>query len=121
MFYASEVEMDKTKRANIVKQATKIMVEDQAAVWLVTRQYVNALNLDFSDQFQPGVFEYGGGIGFARTEGVVWLKAPTPTTTVTTPAAPPGIGMETIALIAVVLIVVVAAAYWMRKPQKKTT
>jgi peptide/nickel transport system substrate-binding protein len=127
LFYASEVEMNRAKRADLVKQATKIMVEDQAAVWLVTRQYVNALNLDFSDQFQPGVWEYGGGIGFARTEGVYWLKAPAPTTptktttTVTTPTAAPAIGTETIALIVVIAVVVIAAVYWMRKPQKKAT
>ena len=127
LFYASEVEMNKAKRADLVKQATRIMVDDQAAVWLVTRQYVNALNLDFSDQFQLGAWEYTGGIGFARMEGVYWLKAPAPTTTTTVapttttvaPPAAPGIDTNTVALVVAVVIIAAGVAYWLKKPKAK--
>jgi len=126
LFYASEIEMNRAKRADLVKQATRLLVEDQAAVWLVTRQYVNALNLDFSDEFQAGAFEYTGGVCFERTERVYWLKAPAPVTTTptvrttTTPAPQPGIGTETIGLIVLVVIIVTGAAYWMKRPKPQT-
>jgi len=123
LFYASEVEMNKAKRTELAKQATRLLVEDQAQVWLVTRQYVNALNLDFSDAFQPGAWEYTGGVCYQRTERVYWLKAPAPTvttpTTVTTPAPAPAVGTETLALIVIVVIVVgIGFAYRLKKPKQ---
>ena len=124
LFYASEVEPNRAKRAELVKQATKILVEEQAAVFLVARPYVNAINLDFSEEYQPGAWEYTGGVCFQRTERVYWLKAPavtttvaTPTTAVTTPTAAPAMGMETVVLIAAVVIIAIGAAYWLKKPK----
>jgi len=124
LFYASEVEMNKAKRTELAKQATRLLVEDQAQVWLVTRQYVNALNLDFSDTFQSGAWEYTGGVCYQRTERVYWLKAPAPpvttptVTTVTTPAPAPAVGTETLALIVIVVIVVgIGIAYRLKKPK----
>jgi hypothetical protein len=122
LFYASEVEPNRAKRADLVKQATKILVDEQAAFWMVARPYVTAVNLDFSDQYQPGAWEYTGGVCFARTERVFWIKAPAPTTTTTVaPSAAPGIDMNTVALIVAIVIIGAGVAYWLKKPKSKAT
>jgi peptide/nickel transport system substrate-binding protein len=121
LFYASEIEPDRAKRADLVKQATKILVDDQAAFFLVARPYVNGVNLDFSDEFQPGAFEYTGGVCFARTERVYWRKAPAPTTTTTVapPTQAPGVGMDTVGLIVAIVIIAAGVVYWLKKPKAK--
>jgi len=76
LMYKAEREIDKAKQAELVKKALRIMVEDQPAVWLVSRTFINALNLEFSDEYQPGAWENAGGVAYERLERVYWVKAP---------------------------------------------
>lgn len=59
LFDASEIEPDRAKRADLVKQATQILVNDQAAFWMIARAFVNAVSLDFSEELQPSAWENG--------------------------------------------------------------
>jgi peptide/nickel transport system substrate-binding protein len=129
LFYASEVEPDRAKRTELVKQAVTILVQDQAEYWMLARPYVNAVNLDFSDKYQPKAWEDAGGVCYYRLEGVYWTKG-TPlvtttaaATTVTTPtAAPPAVGTESIvAIIIAIIIVGIGMFYWRRKPKQQKT
>jgi peptide/nickel transport system substrate-binding protein len=126
LFAASELEPDRAKRATLVKQATGVLVNDQAAVWMLARPYVNALNLDFSDEFQPGAWENAGGVAMQRLEGVYWTKGTAITTTavaiITTPTAapPPALGTESIVTIVIAIIIIgVGTFYWQRKPKQQ--
>jgi len=78
LLYQAESEVDKTKHIDLVKKALKILAEDQPAIWTASRTMINALNLDFSDELQPGSWENSGGQGYDRMEGIYWLKAPPP-------------------------------------------
>jgi hypothetical protein len=42
----------------------------------VERNFVAAVNLDFSDELQPGVWEHAWGTSYMRPERIYWLKAP---------------------------------------------
>jgi hypothetical protein len=37
---------------------------------------VAAVNLDFSDELEPGAWEHGVGTGYLNLEKIYWLKAP---------------------------------------------
>jgi peptide/nickel transport system substrate-binding protein len=76
LLYAAEFEMDKAKHVELVRQALRILNQDQAAVWTVERNFVAAVNLDFSDELQPGVWEHAWGTSYMRPERIYWLKAP---------------------------------------------
>jgi len=127
LFAASEVEPDRAKRTDLVKQATGVLVNDQAAFWMLARPYVNAVNLDFSEQLQPSAWENVGGVCIQRLEGVFWTKGTAITTATTraattaTPAAPaPALGTESIAAIIIAIIIIgVGTFYWRRKPKQE--
>jgi hypothetical protein len=115
--------MDRTKRAELVRQATKIIVEDQPAVWLLEYPYVHTLNTEFSDELQPGAWEWAAGFGLQRMERVYWTKAPLPTKTVETKTVEkpvetvlvPELAYVSIAIIAVVIVAIYYARIRKRK------
>lgn len=76
LLYQAELEPDREKHIDLMKQALKIMADDQPAVFLCTIDKINALNLEFSDELQPGAWESSGGQAYQRLEGVYWVKAP---------------------------------------------
>lgn len=123
LLYASERVIDRAKRGELVMAACRIMVEDQAAVWTVRRDFINAVSLDFSDEFQPGAWENAGGHGNERLEGVYWVKAPVPV------VAPPVvvevrpiIGWEqTAVIVAAIVIVGVFIGLRIRRVKRSTT
>ena len=126
LFAASELEPDRAKRADLVKQATGVLVNDQADFWMLARPYINGLNLDFSDEMQPGAWENAGGVAIQRLEGVYWTKGTAVTTTAaattTTPTAapPPALGTESIVAIVIAIIIIgVGTFYWRRKPKQQ--
>jgi peptide/nickel transport system substrate-binding protein len=124
LLYASEVEPNRAKRIDLVKQATRILVDDQAAFWMLGRTFVNAVNLDFSDEFQQGAWENAGGVCIQRLEAVYWTKGTTviATTTAMTSAAAPVLRTESIAAIIICIIAVgVGIFYWSRKPKQQKT
>jgi peptide/nickel transport system substrate-binding protein len=76
LVYKAEKEINRTREIELMKQALNILVKDQPAVWTCSRSFVAAVNLDFSDEYQPGVWENGFGTGYERVERVYWVKAP---------------------------------------------
>jgi len=74
--FAAEFEIDREKEAQIVREALKILVEDQPAVWTCSRTFLAAVNLDFSDELEPGAWEHGMGTGYLNLEKIYWVKAP---------------------------------------------
>lgn len=128
LFAASEVEPNRAKRTDLVLQATRLLVTDQAAFWMLARPYVNALNMDFSDEFQPGAWENAGGVCIQRLEAVYWTKgtpivpATTAITSATSPVAQPAIGSDTLlAIVVLIIIVAVGAFYWQRRSKTQKT
>jgi len=81
--FAAEFEIDREKEAQIVRDALKILVNDQPAVWTCSRTFVAATNLEFSDELDPGAWEHGMGTAYLNLEKIYWVKAP-PTPEVTT-------------------------------------
>ena len=120
---ASTLQIDRTKRGELVKQAAKIIVEDQPTVWLIENPYIHTLNTEFSDELQPGAWEWAAGFGMQRMEGVYWTKAPLPTKTVETktvekpvePTLGPELAYISIAIIALVIVAVSYARIRKRK------
>jgi len=138
MFSAMAVEPDIVKRGELMKSIGRMLVNDQAAYWIICETFINALNLDFSDQFQPGAWENAAGTCVQRMERVYWLKgtAPTaPTTTAAATTAPttavstatteavPGVGTESIILTVIAAIVIIGgiAFYLRRRPKRQRT
>ncbi len=74
--FPAEYEIDRAKEETLVREALKILVEDQPAVWTCSRTFVAAVNLDFSDEFEPGAWEHGMGTGYLNLEKIYWVKAP---------------------------------------------
>lgn len=74
--FQAEFEINRTKETGLVKEALKILVEDQPAVWTCSRTFVAAVNLDFSDELEPGAWEHGMGTGYLNLEKIFWVKAP---------------------------------------------
>lgn len=127
LLFAAEKEMNKTKQIQLVRQALNIIVDDQPAVWTVSRTFVAVLNTAFSDELQPGVWENGFGTNYMRPEKVflrtattttLTTSSPTPTTatTITTTVAQPATTWTYIA-IAVIIVIIVAgiALYTLRR------
>jgi len=76
LIYQAELEPDREEHINLVKQALRILADAQPAVWLCSINKINALNLEFSDEYQPGAWENAGGTAYERLEKVYWIKAP---------------------------------------------
>ncbi|MEM3730476.1 MAG: ABC transporter substrate-binding protein [Candidatus Bathyarchaeia archaeon] len=119
LVYAAEKEINRTREIELMKQALNILVEDQPAVWTCSRTFAAAVDLDFSDEYQPGVWENGFGTGYMRVEKVYWLKAPPPTQpgqTVEVPYVP-----DWVYVVVAVCVVVTAGSivYAVRKGKKK--
>jgi len=125
LFAASEIEPDRAKRASLVEQATGVLVNDQAAFWMVARPYVNAVNTDFSEELQPSAWENAGGVCIQRLEGVYWTKgtamATSTTAAITTTPTTPTFGMESVAAIIVVIVIAIGAFIWRRRPKQSKT
>jgi len=117
LVYAAEKEINRTREIELMKQALNILVEDQPAVWTCSRTFVAALNLDFSDEYQPGVWEHGFGTGYLRVEKVYWTKAPIqqPGEKVEVPYVPPWVYAV---VAAAVIITVGSIIYALRKGRK---
>jgi peptide/nickel transport system substrate-binding protein len=77
----AEKELNKTRQIELVRQALNIIVDDQPAVWTVSRTFVAMLNIAFSDELQPGVWENGFGTNYMRPERVFLKTLATPTQT----------------------------------------
>lgn len=74
--FPAEFEINRARETELVKEALRILVEDQPAVWTCSRTFVAAVNLDFSDELDPGAWEHGMGTGYLNLEKVFWVKAP---------------------------------------------
>jgi peptide/nickel transport system substrate-binding protein len=86
----AEKELNKTRQIELVRQALNIIVDDQPAVWTVSRTFVALLNTAFSDMLQPGVWENGWGTNYMRPEKVFLTTLTIKTTPVeTTPTRTP--------------------------------
>ncbi|MEM4969939.1 MAG: ABC transporter substrate-binding protein [Sulfolobales archaeon] len=98
LLFAAEKELDRAKQIELVRQALNIIVNDQPAVWLVSRTFVALLNAAFSDELQPGVWENGFGTNYMRPEKVFLktLATQTPTPIATTTPAPGPIATATL-------------------------
>ncbi|MEM3114516.1 MAG: ABC transporter substrate-binding protein, partial [Nitrososphaerota archaeon] len=83
LIFKAEYEINKEKEAELVRQALKILVEDQPAVWTCSRTFIAAVNLDFSDEFDLGAWEHGMGTGYLNLEKIYWVKAPIRTEIIT--------------------------------------
>jgi len=121
LLYQSLQESDTAKRGDLIKRAMKMTVDDLPAYWILERPYVNALNLDFSDEFQPGIWEAGGGFNMQRFERVYWTKATiTSTQTAVQPPQPtiPEWVYLTAAIVMVGVIAVVSYAVRARRKPK---
>jgi peptide/nickel transport system substrate-binding protein len=119
---ASETEWDRTKRGELVKQASQIIVDEMPSYWMICMKYTSCVNTHFKQELQsPVAFEFSGGFGGQRLEGVYddrgadtppWVT-PATTTTPTTPEFSMWIGVVLIAL------TVVPAAYSVVKSKRK--
>ncbi|MEM1580631.1 MAG: ABC transporter substrate-binding protein [Nitrososphaerota archaeon] len=83
LIFKAEFEIDKEKEAELVREALKILVEDQPAVWTCSRTFIAAVNLDFTDELDPGAWEHGMGTGYLNLEKIYWVKAPIRTEVIT--------------------------------------
>lgn len=118
LVYAAEKEINRTREIELMRQALNILVDDQPAVWTCSRTFAAALNLDFSDEYQPGVWENGFGTGYMRVEKVYWTKAPIqqPGETIKVPYIPDWV----YAIVAACVIITIGAViYAVRKGRKK--
>ena len=115
LVYAAEKEINRTREIELMKQALNILVEDQPAVWICSRTFYAAVNLDFSDEYQPGIWEQFG-VGYMRVEKVYWRKAPIqPSETVEVPYIPQWV----YAVVAVAVVISVGSIiYALRKGRK---
>lgn len=125
---------DRTQRGNLVKQAEQIMIQNQPGMWTISRPYINFLNLDFSDQFQPGAWEWAEGGYMQHLEGIMWLKgsaltvtsagsatsAAAATSATSTAAAPSGVDMTTVSAVLAALVIIIGVAYTTRKRKSAT-
>ncbi len=134
LLFEAEKELDKTKQIEMVRRALNIIVDDQPAVWTVSRTFVALLNTAFSDELQPGVWENGFGTNYMRPEKVFlrvatpttpMVPTPTPTMTPTTPAiptptptevigAPAVLPWSLIAAVVIILVVIAVVLYFLR-------
>ncbi|MCX8201436.1 MAG: ABC transporter substrate-binding protein [Candidatus Caldarchaeum sp.] len=74
--FAAEFEIDREKEIQLVREALRILVEDQPAVWTCSRTFVAAVNTEFTDELDPGAWEHGLGTGYLNLEKVYWVRAP---------------------------------------------
>jgi peptide/nickel transport system substrate-binding protein len=117
LVYAAEKEINRTREIELMKQALNILVDDQPAVWTCSRTFAAAVDLDFSDEYQQGVWENGFGTGYMRVEKVYWTKAPIqqPGETVEVPYVPDWVY---VVVAAAVIITAVSLIYAVRKGKK---
>ena len=125
LLYEAEYEINMTRHVELVRSALRIMEADQAAGWLIERNFIGALNIEFSDEYQPGVWEHAWGTAYLRPEGIYWIKGEVSTPTPQPTATPqPPVEFEVVpswvyavvaAAVIAIILAVAAVVYTLRR------